>query len=146
MGSTAFRDGTKAVVADNVFDTSIRSLYAQMFGVEGAINHNLKEIAMSRYVIGILVVGLLAVGGWAVAQQDRPGPKAPVPESGPFAASPAGQSAVLLDTKSGKTWVLTHSVKGQSVWLPARRIDSEEEARDWQEREKKIKEILGEKK
>jgi hypothetical protein len=99
---------------------------------------------MSRYVIGILVVGLLALGGWAVAQQDRPGAKAPVAESEPFVTSPAGQSAVLLDTKSGNTWVLTHSVEGQSVWLPARRIDSEEEARVWQEREKKIKELLAE--
>jgi hypothetical protein len=100
---------------------------------------------MSRYVIGILVVGLLALGGWAVAQQDRPGPKATVPESGPFVASPAGQSAVLLDTKSGKTWVLTHSVEGQYVWLPVRRIDSKEDVHDWQYHEEKIKKDLAEK-
>jgi hypothetical protein len=99
---------------------------------------------MTRYVIGILVVGLLAFGGWAVAQQDRPGPKAPAPEGGPFVVSPAGQSAVLLDTKSGKTWVLTQSVEGHSVWLPARRIDVEEEALRWQEREKKVKAIQAE--
>jgi hypothetical protein len=98
-----------------------------------------------RCVIGILVVGLLTLGGWAIAQQDRPGAKPAAPEGGQFVVSPAGQSAVLLDTKSGKTWVLTRSVEGQSVWLPARRIDSEEEAREWLDREKKLKEILGEK-
>jgi len=100
---------------------------------------------MSRHhVIGILVVGLLALSGWAFAQQERPGAKTAAPESGQFAVSPAGSSAVLLDTKSGKTWVLTRSVEGQSVWLPVRRIDSEEEARDWQQREKRTKQILGE--
>jgi hypothetical protein len=97
-----------------------------------------------RYLIAILIAGLLAVGGWALAQQERPGAKAPAPEGGPYVVSPAGQSAVLLDTRSGKTWVLTHSAEGQAVWLPARRIDSEEEARDWRQREKKIKQILGE--
>ena len=97
-----------------------------------------------RHVIGILVVGLLALSGWAFAQQERPGAKAAAPESGQFAVSSAGSSAVLLDTKSGKTWVLTRSVEGQSVWLPVRRIDSEEEARDWQKQEKKTKEALGE--
>jgi hypothetical protein len=92
-----------------------------------------------RYVIGILIVGLLALGGWAFAQQERPGAKAAAPEGGPFAVAPAGQSADLLDTKSGKTWVLTRSVEGYWIWLPARRIDSEEEARDWRSREKSIK-------
>jgi len=48
-----------------------------------------------------------------------------------------------LDTKSGKTWVLTHSVEGQSIWLPAKRIDSEDEARDWQKREEQLKKVLG---
>ena len=97
-----------------------------------------------RYVIGILVAGLLAVGGWALAQQERPGAKAPAPDGGPYVVSPAGQSAVLLDTKSGKTWALTHSVEGQSIWLPAKRIDSEDEARDWQQREEQLKKVLGE--
>jgi hypothetical protein len=99
-----------------------------------------------RYVIGILVAGLLAVGGWALAQQERPSAKAPAPERGPYVVSPAGQSAVLLDTKSGKTWVLTQSMERQSIWLPARRIDSEDEARDWQQREEQIKKVLGEQK
>jgi hypothetical protein len=97
-----------------------------------------------RHVIGLLVVALLGVGGWAFAQQGGPGAKTAAPEGGPFVVSSAGQSAVLLDTKSGKTWVLTHSVEGRSIWLPARRIDSEEEARDWQQREEKIKQILDE--
>ena len=94
-----------------------------------------------RYVTGIVVVGLLALGGLALAQQDRPGSKAPVPEAGQFVVSPAGQSAVLLETKSGKTWVLTSSVEGHSVWLPATRIDSEKEARAWQreQRDEKFK-------
>jgi hypothetical protein len=95
-------------------------------------------------VIGILVLGLLALGGWAIAQQERPGAQPAAPEGGPFVVSPAGQSAVLLDTRSGKTWVLTRSVEGESVWLPVKRIDSEEEARDWQQRDKRTRRLLDE--
>src|SRR5262245_17720698 len=100
-----------------------------------------KGVAMSRrFVVGIIITASLAIVSWALAQQERPVAKAPaLAEGGPFVVSPAGQSAVLLDTKSGKTWVLTHSVEGVSVWLPTRRIDSEQEAQEWQEREKKIK-------
>lgn len=113
-----------------------------------------------RYLLGIAVAGLLALNGCDFAPQDpaeaqpakpevaadpaepaaRPaGAKPAPPEGGPFAVSPAGQSAVLLDTKSGKTWVLTRSAHGESVWLPASRIDSAQEARDWQGREDKAK-------
>lgn len=100
---------------------------------------------MSRsFVIGIVVVGLLAAGGWVMAQQDGPGAKGlikgPVPGPGQFAVSPAGQSAVLLDTKSGKTWLLTRSVDGHSVWLPVRRIDSEQDAELWELRERELRE------
>lgn len=100
---------------------------------------------MSRhYVIGIVVVGLLALGGWALAQQERPGGKGPAAEGGSFAVSPAGDTAVLLETKSGKTWVLHRSVLGDSVWLPAKRIDSHEEVRQWRRGEEELKEILAE--
>jgi hypothetical protein len=97
-----------------------------------------------RHVIGILVLGLLALGGWAVAQQERPGAKAPAPEGGPFVVSPAGDTAVLLETKSGKTWVLRPSVEGHSVWLPAKRIDSEEDGLRWRQREEEVRQALAE--
>jgi hypothetical protein len=97
-----------------------------------------------RHVIGILVLGLLALGGWAVAQQERPGAKAPAPEGGPFVVSPAGDTAVLLETKSGKTWVLRRSVEGHSVWLPAKRIDSEEDGLRWRQREEEVRQALAE--
>ena len=93
-----------------------------------------------RSVIIALVVGMLALGGWAWAQQKVTGP---VPLfSGPFAVSQVGQSAILLDTSSGKTWELTHSADGQAVWLPGKRIDSEKEAEEWRQHEKKVREQL----
>src|SRR5262249_23404494 len=95
---------------------------------------------MSRhYLISILVVGLLALGGWVFAQQERPVAKAPAPEGGQFVVSPAGDTAVLLETKSGRTWVLRRSVEDHSVWLPAKRIDSEQEVRRWLEEEEVMK-------
>jgi hypothetical protein len=101
---------------------------------------------MSRhYVIGIVVVGLLALGGWALAQQERPGAKGPAAEGGPFVVSPAGDTAVLLETKSGKTWVLRRSVEGDAVWLPAKRIDSHDEVIRWRRHDEELKRFLAEK-
>jgi hypothetical protein len=107
-----------------------------------------KEARMSRrYVVGVIAVGLLALGGWALAQQERPGANTPEPkvrnyervgapaQGGQFAVAPAGDSAVLVDTRSGKTWVLHRSVQGDSVWLPAKRLDSQEEALRWRGQE-----------
>ena len=96
---------------------------------------------MSRKLIFIALIGAtLALGGWALAQQQPPVAKIPPqPDIGHFAISPAGQSAVLLDTKTGKTWVLTRSVDGESVWLPAKRIDSDIEAHDYREYQKKMR-------
>jgi len=95
-----------------------------------------------RNVIVALVVVMSALGGWAWAQTRVQGPPPPVLGGGPFAVSPVGQSAILLDTSSGKTWELTRSVDGQVVWLPGKRIDSEKEAEDWREREKKVRQQL----
>jgi hypothetical protein len=97
-----------------------------------------------RYVFGIVFAGLLALGGWALAQQERPGAKGPAAEGGPFAVSPAGDTAVLLETKSGKTWVLGRSVEGHAVWLPAKRIESHEEALQWRQREEELKQVQAE--
>jgi hypothetical protein len=57
-----------------------------------------------RYIVVIFVVSAVAVGGWALAQSERP---APMAEGLSFAIGPAGGTAVLLDTKSGKTWFCT---------------------------------------
>ena len=96
---------------------------------------------MSRkFILGVLIAASLALSGWALAQQQPPVAKIPPqPDIGHFAISPAGQSAVLLDTKTGKTWVLTRSVDGESVWLPAKRIDSDIEAHDYREYQKKMR-------
>jgi hypothetical protein len=101
---------------------------------------------MSRkFVLGVLIAASLALGGWALAQQERPAANvAAQAASGPFAVSPAGQSAVLLDTKSGKTWVLNRSVEGESVWLPAKRIDSEIQAKEWRQEQQYISKGLAE--
>jgi hypothetical protein len=89
-----------------------------------------------RHVIVALVVATLAFSGWAWAQtriQGPQAPQAPLLGGGPFAVSSVGQSAILVDTSSGKTWELTHSVDGQAVWLPGKRIDSEKEAEEWRQ-------------
>jgi hypothetical protein len=88
-----------------------------------------------RDVIGIFVFGLLALGGWALAQPERPGAKGGAAEGGQFVISPVGNTAMLLETKSGKTWDLRQSINGNSVWLPAKRIDEEKDAANWRKEE-----------
>ena len=49
-----------------------------------------------------------------------------------FAVSSAGSMAVMVETATGKTWLLHHSADGStSAWLPAERIDDCDEARKW---------------
>jgi hypothetical protein len=91
-----------------------------------------------RNIAGILIVVLLALGGFAIAQQERPIVPAGALEAGLFTVSAAGESAVLLETKSGKTWVLQRSVEGESAWLPAKRLDSDDDILNWRKREREI--------
>jgi hypothetical protein len=42
---------------------------------------------------------------------------------------------VLVDTATGKSWVLHRGGDGSAAWLPALRIDSDKEARQWREAE-----------
>jgi hypothetical protein len=108
-----------------------------------------------RIFILTLAVALVGIATWAVAQQAKPvepggsqnalsGPALqPEPKKaegghGPFAVAASGETAVLLDTARGKTWVLQQAGNGGAVWVPARRLDSEKEAREWLE-EKRAK-------
>lgn len=89
-----------------------------------------------RFLLSAVIVALLGLGSWVLAQQVQPGPKKGDPDLARLTVSPADKSAVLLDATTGKTWVLSHSVDGSAVWLPIRRIDSEREMHEWLEREK----------
>jgi hypothetical protein len=79
---------------------------------------------------------LLVVSGWALAEGGRPDEKKPAGEPGRFTVAPAGNSAVLLDTLTGRTWVLQPAGEGNAVWIPTRRFDTAKEVFLWQEEEK----------
>jgi hypothetical protein len=54
---------------------------------------------------------------------------------GRYAVVQVGVQGVLLDTATGKTWLLQAGSAGRAVWLPAVRLDSEKDVRKWQEEE-----------
>lgn len=89
-----------------------------------------------RVIIPAVVVAALLVGGWSLAQQAQ-APKQTDP--GRFMVSPAGKSAVLLETTTGKTWLLAESADGDAVWLPLERLNSRDQFLEWRERELKRK-------
>jgi hypothetical protein len=84
-----------------------------------------------HFLVIVFSVCLAGVGGWALAQPRQPGQPAADNARGRYAVSAAGQSAVLLETTTGRTWVLAQSVEGTSVWLPAHRLDSDEQLHEW---------------
>ncbi|MBI3407741.1 MAG: hypothetical protein HY040_05220 [Planctomycetes bacterium] len=83
---------------------------------------------------GAVCVALLSLAGWALAQQGQPGPKKTEGER--YMVAPAGDGAILLETTTGKTWVMRMNTD-PSYWLPAMRFDREEDFQAWREAERK---------
>jgi hypothetical protein len=88
-----------------------------------------------RFVVFAVFLGLAGVCGWAIAQQGgqpgRQGPFGGGPANGRYTTVAAGQSAILLDTRSGQSWVMTQGSEGDAAWLPAQKFDLAEEAHQW---------------
>jgi hypothetical protein len=55
----------------------------------------------------------------------------PPQEAARYALVGAGKTAVLLDTATGRSWVLKSLPDGGAVWLPCRRLDSEADVERW---------------
>ena len=93
----------------------------------------------NRFLAMLTATALLVGGGLVIAQppENEKGPKdgpnmdakKPEPKAGPgrYTVSGAGESAVKLDTATGKTWVL-HLSRDGATWIPARQIDNPQEA------------------
>jgi hypothetical protein len=85
-----------------------------------------------RTAAALLVVALVGLGGWVLAQPGAPGPQKAEAQPGRYAVSGSGDKAVLLDTATGKTWQLRDSADGRTpTWLPLSRIDDPKEAAKW---------------
>jgi len=97
-----------------------------------------------RFLVPALLLGLAGLGGWAVAQQNQPERPGAVQRFSRYTALAAGQTAILLETTTGKTWLMTQSVDGDSVWLPAQKLESEEAARRWLAKERQRGEMVTE--
>ncbi len=98
-----------------------------------------------RLIVPLLAAGLVLLGGWLLAQPPRPARDQAEVTSGNFTATAAGDSAVLLETRSGKAWVLRQSADGsRAVWLPTERIDRPDEAQQWVQKERETQARLNE--
>jgi hypothetical protein len=62
-------------------------------------------------------------------------PGGPYAEPSRFTVAAAGDTVVMLDTASGKTWMLHRTPGGGAAWLPVERIDDPEAARKWRDRD-----------
>jgi chromosome segregation ATPase len=63
-----------------------------------------------------------------------------------FAVSAAGNSAILVDTRSGQSWLLNQSSDRtrQAVWLPIERLDNAEQVAKWHADEQQREPLLTE--
>src|SRR4051812_28068445 len=77
-----------------------------------------------RYAIALFAAVGVGVGGWALAQPGPANPRKADPDGARFAVTPAGSGAVMVESTTGRTWVLHQSADGRrAAWLPADRID-----------------------
>jgi hypothetical protein len=100
-----------------------------------------------RYLAVAALLTFTVTAGWVLAQQfgdgrvgggkttTVQGGTAAPPAPGRYAVAVSDKTSVLLDTATGKSWVLVHS-GSRGVWLPTRRLDSDKEADAWREDEK----------
>ena len=91
----------------------------------------------NRLFAAPLIVAVLGLGSWALAQQIQTGGATntavgPVaaPATGRYAVSSAGNTAVLLETTTGKTWRLQQQ-GGHVFWIPIPRFETTTEAEHW---------------
>lgn len=93
-----------------------------------------------RVVIGLGVAAVVLVAGWVWAQQKPEAEAKPAGPAGRYTVSPAGDTAILIDTATGRAWVLTPSaVRSEaSAWLPTLRIDTDKDAERWLARQREL--------
>ncbi|MGL4419297.1 MAG: hypothetical protein ACRCZF_01410, partial [Gemmataceae bacterium] len=88
----------------------------------------------SKWLGLVIMGGCLVAGGWTLAQP-RPQPLPLVPAQSPpghYVVTGFKDSAVMVDSTNGKSWVLHLSVQdGTSVWVPVAKIDDLNEGSDW---------------
>jgi hypothetical protein len=90
-----------------------------------------------RFVVVAALLGVAGICGWGIAQQGgQSGRQAAGGASGRYTAVAAGQTAILLDTRSGQSWVMTQGADGDAAWLPTQKVDSPEAAHQWLTRER----------
>ena len=84
----------------------------------------------------------VAIGAFAIGQQ----PTLERAAGTSFAVSAAGNSAVLVDVRSGQSWLLNQSSDRtrQAVWLPVERIENAEQAAKWHDNEQQREPLLAE--
>jgi hypothetical protein len=101
---------------------------------------------MARNSLGLLFAVFLAGScGWVAAQQGQPADPPADHAVGRFVVTAVNETAVLVDSTSGKSWSLTEDVDGLAVWLPfAARFDDRDEAMKWKLRDEHERQALQE--
>ena len=88
----------------------------------------------------VLSAGVCAAAiGWAALLTAQPAGRKPAGATGAFQIAPLGNTAVLIDTRSGHTWSLEKDRGGEAkfVWVPLRRLATDMELDAWRQRVEK---------
>ncbi|MDX2035914.1 MAG: hypothetical protein SFX72_04625 [Isosphaeraceae bacterium] len=94
-------------------------------------------------IAALMTTMAVAAAGWSLAQSGPAADARPERDGDRFAVVSMGESAVMVETRSGKTWVLFPSGDGRpGAWLPTTRIDDRSEAEQWLEMQRHIQREL----
>jgi hypothetical protein len=83
-----------------------------------------------RYIVGAVLAVMLSLGCLLVRQNAVAATALPG-EGSQWVISTTREATLLLDTKTGKSWMLERSLAGDCAWLPVKRIDNEQDAARW---------------
>ena len=95
---------------------------------------------MSRWIVVLVAIAVIVAYGYALSDE-------PINTvEGQFSVAAVGDSAILLDTQTGDSWLMHHPLSDRmpAVWIPMQRLSSEEDVAAWHAGQQELADVMAE--